>query len=77
MGGCAEGLFRIELVVTVVMPLLERKSKTLVVEKFRVELVFTLGGDKDDLKEMCSFAIARPGDTFSFTVRHGRDLEKE
>jgi hypothetical protein len=55
-------------VVTVVVPLLKGKSKTLVLKKFRVKLILVFSREKDDLKVVDVLVIAGARNTLGFTV---------
>jgi hypothetical protein len=77
MGWGTKGVFQVKLVIAMMVPLLEGKGEALVVKKFRVELVFGAGGDKDNLEVVGALAIARAGDAFCFAVGDGVDTEEE
>ena len=77
MGGGAEGMFGVELVVTMMVPFLEGEGQALVVEELWIELVFRVGRDKDDLEKMRSLTIAGTEDAFGFAVGHRADSEKQ
>jgi hypothetical protein len=76
-GWGAESVFRVELVVAMVMPLLKCKSKALIVKKFRIKLIFGLGRDENDLEKVSSFAVTGAYDTLGFAVGHRADLEQQ
>ena len=76
-GWGAESMFRVKLVVAMVMPLLKCKSKALIVEKFRIKLIFGVRRDENDLEKVSSFAVAGAYDAFGFAVGHRADLEQQ
>jgi hypothetical protein len=63
-----KGVFGIALMIAMVVPFLEGKCETLVMEKIWVKLLLGWGGDKDDLEIMCSFTITRLEDPFGVPV---------
>jgi hypothetical protein len=73
----AEGVFRVELMVTVVVPLLKGEGEALILEECGVELVLRKGGDKDDLKIMCTLIIARARGTLGLAVCNRFDTKEE
>jgi hypothetical protein len=77
MGRSAEFVFSVELKIAMVMPLLKCEGKALIVKKFRVKLVVSWGGDKDDLVVVSMLGVARAEEAFGFSVGDGSDLEEE
>ena len=77
MGWSAESLFGVELVVTMVMPLLKGEGEALVMEKFRIKLVLSVRRNKDDLKKMGTFAVTGAEDAFGFAIGYRANLKKE
>jgi hypothetical protein len=80
MGGGAKGVIGVELEITVMVPTLEGKGKTLIVKKFRIKLVFGWGWNKDELEVVGTFFLCFFGwmnNTFRFSVCDRTDLKKK
>jgi hypothetical protein len=77
MGGSDKSIIGIELEVAIMVPLLQSKSQTLVVEKFRIKLINSLGRNEDDLEVVGTLGLRRARDTLRLPIGDCADLEKK